>query len=374
MYWNAEESDERRLGIHDPELNVRTITDLNAALLRNLSTFRVFDCIVGVPRSGVLVGTMLALHLNLPFFHLHDFLGRRFEHTYTRRKTDKHLRFDEGRHAGARVLIVDDSSGNGVTVTDLRKRFAEQGLHDVFDIKYMAAYCLASALSRIDYHLELVPFPRVFEWNMMHHDNSRFFCVDLDGVLCVDPTPEENDDGAAYEAFCLNAKPHLIPSSPIGAIVTARLEKYRPQTEAWLRRHGVRYERLVMCNLPTGAERRRVKAHAKMKADVYRTLGGMLFVESDPGQAREIRMLTGKPVFCFGIGLVEPQNQESGVSDSELAVLVQENERLQNALDNAHVRQRALESVIETQAQSGMTRIKAQLRTLASSLRGRRDG
>ncbi|WP_250492647.1 hypothetical protein [Caballeronia sp. GAWG1-1] len=374
MYWNAVEGDEGRLGLHDPALNVRTISDLNTALLRNLDAFQEFDCIVGVPRSGLLVGTMLALHLNLPFFHLHDFLNGRFDHTYTRRKSSKHRLFEDGRHANSRVLIVDDSSGNGVTFADLRRRFADEGFDTAFNIKYMAAFCLPAALPRVDLHLELVPFPRVFEWNMMHHDNSRFYCVDLDGVLCVDPTPEQNDDGPAYEAFCLGATPRLIPTVPLGAIVTARLEKYRAQTETWLQRQGIRYERLIMCNLPTGAERRRVKAHAKMKADAYRTLGGMLFVESDPAQAREIRTLTGKPVFCFGIGLAEPIDPEILPSNNERMVHGPENERLQKALEAANTRCKELEYVINAVRRPGFAQIKAQIRSLMSAVLGRRSG
>ncbi len=73
------------------------------------------------------------------------------------------------------------------------------------------------------------------------------------------------------------------------AIVTGRLERFRPQTEAWLRRHGVEYGSLVM----NPGDRK----HAEFKADAYRSLGGALgFVESSRQQAAEIHERTGRPV------------------------------------------------------------------------------
>jgi len=41
----------------------------------------------------------------------------------------------------------------------------------------------------------------VFEWNALHHSNPERFCVDIDGVLCRDPTEAENDDGESYLEF-----------------------------------------------------------------------------------------------------------------------------------------------------------------------------
>lgn len=63
--------------------------------------------------------------------------------------------------------------------------------------------------------------------------------MDIDGVLCADPTPEENDDGEKYRHFLLNTPPLFIPKVTIGTLVTSRLEKYRPETEAWLQKNHV---------------------------------------------------------------------------------------------------------------------------------------
>jgi hypothetical protein len=45
--------------------------------------------------------------------------------------------------------------------------------------------------------------------------------------------------GPRYENFLVNARPKFLPRKyHVKLICTARLEKWRPQTEEWLRRHG----------------------------------------------------------------------------------------------------------------------------------------
>ena len=56
---------------------------------------------------------------------------------------------------------------------------------------------------------------------------------DLDGIFCVDPTREENDDGPRYLDFLKSAKTLHLPSRRVGHIVSARLEKNRAQTKEW---------------------------------------------------------------------------------------------------------------------------------------------
>ena len=82
------------------------------------------------------------------------------------------------------------------------------------------------------------------------------------------------------------------------AICTGRLEKYRPQTEAWLKKHGIRYNDLIMFN---GTKEERDSNHLKnvgeYKADVFNNFEGLAFgvrqkplyfIESCPHQSRLI--------------------------------------------------------------------------------------
>jgi hypothetical protein len=76
------------------------------------------------------------------------------------------------------------------------------------------------------------------------------------------------------------------------------LEKYRPQAESWLERHGVQYEKLFMSKYRTAAERRKAAAHGHDKGLVYRDSfrKTQLFYESDKKQAQQIANIARKPV------------------------------------------------------------------------------
>jgi uncharacterized HAD superfamily protein len=143
-----------------------------------------------------------------------------------------------------------------------------------------------------------VPYPRIFEWNAFHHPDISNSCFDLDGILCLDPTDDENDDGPCYEKFLASARTLFRPTQRIGHIVSARLERYRAQTEGWLAQAGIQYGQLHLIDLPTAAERIRLGAHSVHKAKVYTETGAVLFYESDLKQAQEIAQISGKPVLC----------------------------------------------------------------------------
>jgi uncharacterized HAD superfamily protein len=149
--------------------------------------------------------------------------------------------------------------------------------------------------------MEIVELPRAFEWNLLHRKLLERCCVDLDGILCADPTQEQNDDADNYLAFLANAELNHSPSYTIGRIVTSRLEKYRTETEAWLEKHEIRYNKLDMLDLPDAETRRARGAHAPFKARVFALDSSMvLFIESNDAQAREIARLSGKPTIAFG--------------------------------------------------------------------------
>ena len=297
--WTREPGDiDRFYAPSNENLRVRTIADLNRLLIDFLPRLAgQVTAIAGVPRSGLLAANIMALHLNVPLMTVDEFLDQRDVSAYTRRPSLGNRRVG-GQAARPCILVVDDSAATGGTMLSIKAKIAERGLQERFDIRYMAVFASEIATRNLDFFVEIFPNPRIFEWNLLHHVHTNLFCIDMDGVLCEDPTASENDAGPGYLKFLENAAPKMIPSMGAGAIVTARLEKYRPQTEGWLRRHGVVYKRLIMLDLPTEQERTRLQAHAKIKASVLRTTRGMLFVESDPGQAETIHRLTGRPVYC----------------------------------------------------------------------------
>lgn len=272
----------------------RSVVDLHATVRDNLHRLpRDIDLVVGVPRSGLLPGVLVSLLLNLPLTDPDGYLvGRLLAAGRTKPGDTLDVTVDTARH----VLVIDDSSLTGWAMREVRKLLlpgARPGVRFTF--------CAVYGTTRnhvADLVLEAVPEPRVFQWNLMHHKILGSACVDIDGVLCLDPTVEQNDDGPRYAQFLDSAQPFERPTRPIGTLVTSRLEKYRAQTESWLEDQGIRYGRLEMLDLPDAETRRAQNAHATFKAEVYHRSPATLFIESECAQAVEIARISGKDVLC----------------------------------------------------------------------------
>ncbi len=278
-------------------MNYRSITQLARLVDQHIGKIpRSVDLIVGVPRSGLLLANMIALKLNLPLTDLHSFVENRpLRGGTTRVSARMQLRSPaEAQH----VLIVDDSVALGRSIAIAREVVAAADVS--MPVTWCVAFVAPGVESLVDLYFESVPFPRVFEWNVMHHPLLASFCVDIDGILCRDPLEHENDDGGNYIGFMSGVAPLLIPSFPIGHLVTSRLEKYRGQTEQWLADAGISYKRLHMLDCPDAQTRRRLRLHGSFKAGVYREQrDALMFIESEAPQAEEICRLSGKAVLCL---------------------------------------------------------------------------
>jgi uncharacterized HAD superfamily protein len=273
----------------------KSVSDLNACILGNLHQLpRDVDLVVGIPRSGMLAANLIALYLNLPLTDLNGLCERRL---LSWGKRAIRTQREDVFAAGSRVLVVDDCISQG---TELRK--AQQQIADAnlpVDCIYACVYGFPESPRVVDIVMEVVPRPMCFQWSCIHSSSVSDYCFDIDGVLCANPTKAQDDDGAEYEKFLRDTSPLLLPTAEVGWLVTCRLEKYRAQTEAWLRRHGVRYRQLIMMDYPDQAARARANASATFKAKVYRETGALLFIESCPGLAALIAQESGLPVLCM---------------------------------------------------------------------------
>jgi uncharacterized HAD superfamily protein len=169
-------------------------------------------------------------------------------------------------------------------------------------IEYAVVYVSGRrSAALVDHYAETLPRPRGFQWNLMHHPIISRSCFDIDGILCRDPTPAENDDGVEYRKFLCDTTAQFIPTVRIGHVVTGRLEKYRSETEEWLRRAGIEYGELHMLDGVTARERRAERIPPKFKARIYRETKSALFYESSREEAYEIANLSGRAVYCTEI-------------------------------------------------------------------------
>jgi uncharacterized HAD superfamily protein/hypoxanthine phosphoribosyltransferase len=287
-------------------LQYRNVRDMNKCIVDNLHKVpHDVDLIVGVPRSGMLPAMMISLYLDLPVTDVQGLIegrimkgGDRMRHVpeSTRRK----------------ALLVDDSIYTGLQFKQTREEVSQATLD--YEVLYCCIYTRSDRVDELDVYFEVLPGDDwLFEWNKLNHGKVPTMCVDMDGVLCRDPTVEEDDDGDKYRRFLETAEPLFRPRRPLGWIVTSRLEKYRSLTETWLSRHGITYSELRMMDLPTLQDRTPWLA-IKHKAKAYSETASSLFVESSLGQAEQICRLSGRPVLCTqNSELIEPTQWQAKV-------------------------------------------------------------
>lgn len=269
------------------KVNFKTVNDLNALVVNSVSRLpKDITLIVAVPRSGYLVASLVSLYLNLPMCTFNEYISQRLP-TGGRRTKD----FDFENQDNQKALVVDDSVSSGWEMRRLRAQFESSGI--IIETLFLAAYVSNKSRDLVDIALEITDPPQIFEWNIYHHPHLINSCVEIDGVICPNPTQEE-EDGKNYQGFLENAEPRIIPSVKIGWLVTSRLAKYRKETERWLHKNGVVYNNLIMQDIP---DRTQSLADAKFKADTFANLDAFFFVESSAGQSREIAERTGKAVF-----------------------------------------------------------------------------
>lgn len=249
--------------------------------------------IVGVPRSGMIAALLVGEFLHKPVIDLQGFLNNTEPMCGSR---SKHMRADTGR-----VLVLDDTLYTGRSMNAVRARI--QAKNVLFGCIYAEG---KNATEQVDLYFENNYNPNeelwhLYEWNILHHGEklSKRTMWDLDGVLCADPPDERKFE--QYRQYIADAHPLIVPTTPLGAIVTYRLDQYRQVTEDWLKRAGIQYERLYMYG---GVYKTRGNiAAARYKAAIYGASDwALLFIESTPLQAEMIAAETGKQVFCYSNG------------------------------------------------------------------------
>lgn len=288
-------------------MNFKTFADLNSTIFSHIHELpKDIDLVAGIPRSGLLAANIIALYLNLPLTDINSLAeGRMLPASTTHRQRDGWI---ASPSEARKILVVDDSIYSGSSLNSARDKL--KGTEFSGRSVFMAVYALKESRELADVFFEVVDGPRMFEWNYLHHMGLGTACFDIDGVLCPDPTEEQNDDGEKYISFIRNAAARFVPTYEIGCLVTTRLEKYRADTEYWLKKNNIRYKNLIMMDFATKEERIRSGSHGRFKAEHYRRIKDAdIFIESNAGQAEEIAELSGKLVFCTDTHKVYPESR-----------------------------------------------------------------
>lgn len=270
-------------------IHVRTFEDMNLRIASALPVIRAlpWDVIVHMPRSGTIPASLIATHLNAPFASVEEFCAGMI---YTRRTNAGEAK---------RILLVDDSFRSGAQMADAIARILSAKPDT--KITTLAIYRAPAPEEGVKAKLDMALCDEpdgdyAYPWFFWKSKRAKDYAIDFDGVLCRDATAAEDDDGEAYLNFLRKAQPKHLPTHPVGAIVTARLEKYRLPTEAWLVQHRVHFSRLIMG--PWASNRERRGQAGAWKGEVYKGLRQKLFIESSEAQARTIAKVSGKTVWC----------------------------------------------------------------------------
>lgn len=255
-----------------PEVRVRWITTADlAAGAMELADQVPPDIVrvVGIPRSGMIPAAAIASKLHLPLYTVRNWkvtpVGGGFRINWGRQFAD-----------GGRWLFVDDTIHNGGTFRTLRARGVPLDGHLT-----AVVYTLNPSLCSLYY--KVLPTPHLLEWNLLNTSYVQHLAVDFDGILCHNPPFQE-------------LPKYLARQSPINVIISARPERERARSEAWLHQHRVLYRSLRLWPGPD-KDRDDIQRVAAWKAAETSAAGAEFYIESEPVLADAIRRL-GLRVLC----------------------------------------------------------------------------
>jgi hypothetical protein len=284
-----------------------TLNDLNAATLALASKLPPIRGVAGVPVSGMLCAPTLSTLLHVPLYEAsHEFGLRRCAHGSrgNTRQVNELLP----------LLIVDDTISSGRSLGHIRNKL--QGENNLL---YAVPVASVRAASQVDFYGRLYAEPHLLEWNLPNTGYVRTLgfpdfergagvMVDFDGVLCPDPANYDETNDEEREAYL-----QWITEAPLGAfvprmfsvpdIVSYRCEYTRKASEAWLAKHGIKYERLHLWGdanaTPAEQAASRTWQAKDWKGRIYRDSKCGLFVESCERQSTDITNVAKKPVLCW---------------------------------------------------------------------------
>ena len=272
-------------------MNYYSVSKLNHDIIHSfLPQMPQVDLIVGIPRDGILVAVLVSNYRNIPFTDLDAFCEGKVYRPGAKHR-NKQIYDAEIKN----ILVVDDICATGRAMREAKGQMGGLG-HDA-RIYYSTVYAFEGkdklGIGRqpglLDFYgVELIR-PCHYEWTQCDAVRLPQTIFDIDGILCPDCSKENDDDGERYERFLTESPLKLRPEN-VGAFITWRDEKYRGLTEAWLRKHGIKYHELIM------ARRSEWRNAIEFKADYYSRSKYTLFIESSSRQAKEIARLTDKPV------------------------------------------------------------------------------
>jgi len=236
------------------------------------------DIVCGIPRHGMIPASIISEYLGKPLM-TPDNDTVWFSARSPRKEYNNPIS----------ILMVDDSLSTWNTMKTAQAKI--QVIYPGAEMIIAAPYINEIDIPNIKYHIDYFKTGShpMFHSQLMHDPWLRPMGIDMDGILCEDWSIDWD-----YNEFIENTKPYRIPTYNIDFIITGRLEKYRSQTEAWLKRYKVSYDKLIM--LPE------VEDHGVYKARICRENNIQIYIESSRDQADYINANSNAITICYDSG------------------------------------------------------------------------
>lgn len=271
-------------------INFVTCQDLVSWTLEWIRTIPIdYDIVVAKPRSGMLVGTIIAIIHGKPLSTPELIIRGEYW-------ISKQIELNEMQVK--KVLLIDDSVASGRHISESKKILCS--LNNV-DVTTASLIVTPEGKKFVDLYYKEIPSPYHFEWSLVHQRGNGLgkIAMDMDGVLCEDCPANVDNDENKYIEWLIKAKPILIPTYEIDIIVSNRLECYRDLTEQWLARNNIHYGKLYLWKIKSKQERGTIENWTEHKIQVLLEEMPNVMYESDLDQAQRIWKATRIPVLWF---------------------------------------------------------------------------
>ena len=196
-----------------------------------------------------------------------------------------------------KILLLDDTYFTGESMKVVRSSVKRQ------DILYASLYITPEKVEEVDIYGLKLQSPYFLEWCLFNSGYMSKAYLDFDGILCPNVPFDIANNEDKYIDYITNVEPYYENLPRIfkcKGIITARLEKYRAITEAWLEKHNVNYGELIM--FPTERKDERDQNHTEVigefKGKQLERTKATFYVESEPVEAKKIKKHTRAVIIC----------------------------------------------------------------------------
>lgn len=255
------------------------------------------DGVVGVARSGLMAASLIAARLHLPLWTVTRSEGIVWPGGGFRMGAD-------GEPIPNHVVLIDDTIATGREMRALPDAVRERW--PGIKLTRAVVYAAPDKMGLVDYCARSYPGPHYLAWNWQNAGHGERCGYDFDGILCRDFTSDECLENGRYKERMGKIESLYLPRrSTIPLIVTARHQAFETETKAWIERHGLKVDRLVMRDWgEPSADIGDIEKIIAFKAEAYADSDCTLFAESDSVQAEAIAKASRKPVLCPQAGKV----------------------------------------------------------------------